>query len=180
MINKPMPMCLALPTNLKKGKLKRNVSTLSNDDVSPFPIPLLPQSAPHEYSCFWQLWQEEKFFECHEVLEDLWRATVGPKRLFYNGLIHCAVALYQQRRGNGWGAMRQLRRAQVKLEAFRPFYEGVNIDELLDWMTRALSPCANELSESQRKQLLLLEESVRERWNQSATRDFRKFSGEST
>lgn len=138
---------------------------MPHNDISPFPAPLLPNGAPHEYFCFWQLWQEAKFFECHEVLEDLWRATTGPKRVFYNGLIHCAVAMHQQRRSNDWGAMRQLIRARVKLESFRPSYEGVNIDELLCWMNRALKPSLDELSESQRQQLLLLEESVRERLN---------------
>ena len=31
------------------------------------------------------------FFEAHETLEDLWRGTSGPLRLFYQGLIHIDV-----------------------------------------------------------------------------------------
>src|SRR4028119_1247842 len=97
----------------------------------PFPSPQIPPDAPTEYSQFWQLWEAEKFYECHEVLEELWRRTLGRERWFLNGLINCAVAVYQYRRGNAVGAARQLLLARVKLRLFAPLHDGVAVDDLL-------------------------------------------------
>jgi len=129
----------------------------------PFAPPPVPEGAPAAYVRFWQLWGEERFFACHEVLEELWRQTPGPDRWFYNGLIHCAVALYQHRRGNAVGAARQWVRARAKLRAFRPCYRGVHINGLLEGVERAIEPSLNALSPAHRARLAALEESVRRR-----------------
>jgi len=73
-----------------------------------------------------ELYQAGKFFECHEVLEELWTPMRGPQRLFLQALIHFAVAFYHQQRGNPLGAGRQLRKALRKLEGYLPAYEGVD------------------------------------------------------
>jgi len=49
-----------------------------------------------------------KYYEAHEVWEDLWRITNGPARTFYQGLIQAAVALHHLERGNSTGARGQL------------------------------------------------------------------------
>jgi len=67
-----------------------------------------------------------EFFECHEVLEELWTPMRGPHRLFLQALIHFAVAFYHQQRRNPVGAARQLRKALRKLEGYLPAYEGVD------------------------------------------------------
>jgi hypothetical protein len=64
---------------------------------------------------FLQLWQEEKYFECHEVLESLWMVSTGDAKWRYQGMIHCAVALHQQRQQNWFGMARQWLRAGAKL-----------------------------------------------------------------
>ena len=94
-------------------------------------VPHLPPDTPLKYREFWRLWQEEKFFECHEVLEDLWREERGVRRVFYNSLIHGAVAIYQHRRGNAIGAARQLMRARWKLELVPCKYLQVGCGEFL-------------------------------------------------
>jgi predicted metal-dependent hydrolase len=132
--------------------------------VLPFPVPDIPVEAAVLYQEFWQLWSEEKFFACHEVLEVLWRETTGPQRLFYNGLIHCAVAMYQHRRGNAVGAARQLVRAGVKLQAFRPRHFEVDVDALLTGVERAIAPSLSTLDEKQRTHLAALEQSLRRRF----------------
>ena len=66
------------------------------------------------------------FFECHEVLEELWTPMQGPHRLFLQTLIHFAVAFYHQQRRNPLGAERQLRKALRKIERYLPLYEGVD------------------------------------------------------
>lgn len=131
---------------------------------------MLPENSPtdsceysHEYSQFWQLWREEKFFECHEVLEELWRQTNGRQKWFYGGLINAAVAVYQHRRGNFWGAARQLTRARVKLHSFAPFHDGVSIDEFLESVRREIEPSLRKLSKTQAGALDGVRQSVRER-----------------
>jgi hypothetical protein len=49
-----------------------------------------------------------KFYEAHEVWEDLWRMTDGPARTFYQGLIQAAVGLHHLKRGNAIGARSQI------------------------------------------------------------------------
>src|SRR5262245_10910029 len=57
-----------------------------------------------------------RYFEAHEVWEDLWRETSGDLRLFYQGLIQTAVGLYHLSRGNLIGARAQLSKALPKLD----------------------------------------------------------------
>jgi predicted metal-dependent hydrolase len=73
-----------------------------------------------------ELYCAGEFFECHEVLEELWTPMRGPHRLFLQALIHFAVAFYHQQRRNPLGAGRQLRKALRKLERYLPPYEGVD------------------------------------------------------
>jgi predicted metal-dependent hydrolase len=126
----------------------------------PFPVPDIPEGAAVLYGEFWKLWGEEKFFACHEVLESLWRETTGPQREFYNGLIHCAVAVYQHRRGNAVGAARQMVRAQVKLQAFRPRHFEVDVEALLNGVEDAVARSLSTLDAQQQTQLAALRQSL--------------------
>jgi predicted metal-dependent hydrolase len=83
-----------------------------------------------------ELYKAGRFFECHEVLEELWTPMRGPHRLFLQALIHVAVAFYHQQRCNPLGAELQLRKAISKIERYLPLYEGMD--------TAALHREANE------------------------------------
>ncbi|MDM7324494.1 MAG: DUF309 domain-containing protein, partial [Thermus sp.] len=43
----------------------------------------------------WHLFQKGRYFEAHEVLEEVWREAHGEKRRFLQGLILLAAALHQ-------------------------------------------------------------------------------------
>ena len=73
-----------------------------------------------------RLFNEGRFFECHEVLEEAWQPERGPRRLFLQSLIHVAVALYHAERNNPEGATRQLRKALRKLAPYLPAREGID------------------------------------------------------
>lgn len=73
-----------------------------------------------------ELYRTGRFFECHEVLEEVWTPMRGRHRLFLQALIHFAVALYHQQRSNPLGAERQLRKALRKIEQYLPAYEGID------------------------------------------------------
>lgn len=76
------------------------------------------------------LFNAHEYFECHEALEDLWRAQDGTDRRLIQSIIHFAVGLYHHERANPVGAVRQLRKGLDKLGPYLPFYEGLNTAEL--------------------------------------------------
>ena len=65
------------------------------------------------------LFNEERFFEAHEVWEDLWRETPSPVRVCYQGLIQAAVGLHHLQRGNLVGARGMLRKSLRNLRGNR-------------------------------------------------------------
>jgi hypothetical protein len=96
---------------------------------------------------FLAAFEEERFFEAHEVLEEFWRGYRGPDRAFYQGLIQAAVAFYHRSRGNLAGARRVGARARAKLAPWAPRHEGVDVGRLLGRLERAV---ADERSPGQR------------------------------
>ncbi len=66
-------------------------------------------------------------FDAHELFEELWRAADPAERDLYQGLVHVAVATYQDGRGNAVGRTRQLEKALRRLEPYAPAYEGIDI-----------------------------------------------------
>ena len=72
-----------------------------------------------------------EFFAAHEELEDAWRAAEPPERVFFQGLVHVAVAWYQAGRGNRVGCERQLEKAARRLGPYAPEHRGVDISSVL-------------------------------------------------
>jgi predicted metal-dependent hydrolase len=77
-----------------------------------------------------ELFNRERFFECHEVLEEVWTPTRGPERLFLQALIHFAVGFYHHQRRNQAGAERQLRKGLKKIGGYLPSFLGVATEPL--------------------------------------------------
>src|SRR5437773_12338647 len=67
------------------------------------------------------------YFECHELLEGVWRATPGPERAFYHGIVQAAAAFYHYEKRNFHGAKTLLTKGLQKLEGFPDHYRGVNL-----------------------------------------------------
>jgi predicted metal-dependent hydrolase len=78
-------------------------------------------------------------FAAHELFEDLWRAAEPAERDLYQGLVHVAVATYQDTRGNEVGRTRQLEKALRRLGPYAPAYEGIPIERLLEWCRASLA-----------------------------------------
>lgn len=81
-----------------------------------------------------RLFNEEDFFESHEVLEELWSETQDERRKFYQGLIQAAVALLHFGNENFGGAKKVYESSRKYLEPYRPHYEGIAVDEFLQSM----------------------------------------------
>jgi len=71
-----------------------------------------------------------KFFECHETLEEAWRACRGPGRDFLQGLIQVSVGFYHLRNGNFVGGKSQLEKGLQKIERYDDSYAGMVCGEL--------------------------------------------------
>ena len=76
------------------------------------------------------LFNDRSFFECHEVLEEIWTPSRGAERLFLQALIHFAVGFYHHQRRNQAGAQRQLRKGLRKISGYLPEFLGVDTEKL--------------------------------------------------
>lgn len=75
---------------------------------------------------------EGEFYECHDILEDVWFDVRGWTRTFYQGLIHITVGYYHITvRKNPKGAISQLTKAINKLQPYSPSFQGVELEQLI-------------------------------------------------
>jgi predicted metal-dependent hydrolase len=80
-----------------------------------------------------------EFFDCHEVLEELWTPARQPDRWFLQSLIHFAVGFYHHRRRNTAGASRQLHKGLRKVQAYLPEWGGIQTGPLEQEVRRCLA-----------------------------------------
>jgi predicted metal-dependent hydrolase len=72
-----------------------------------------------------------RYFEAHEELELVWRASAADERDFYQGLVHVAVAWYQAGRGRPVATASQLEKAARRLGPYVPQHLGVDVADVL-------------------------------------------------
>jgi hypothetical protein len=90
-----------------------------------------PDGVPREIWRGRVLFNAGLFFECHEYLEDVWRAATAPERAFYHGLVQVAAACYHLEKGNRHGARTLLTKALAKLEPYAPVHLAVDVAALV-------------------------------------------------
>jgi predicted metal-dependent hydrolase len=71
-----------------------------------------------------RLFNDQEFFQCHEVMEEAWTLERGPRRVFLQALIHLAVGCYHCQCLNPVGASRQLRKELRTPAAYLRSCEG--------------------------------------------------------
>lgn len=71
-----------------------------------------------------------RFFEAHEVWEELWLAAAEPEKTFLQGLIQVAAAFHHQARGNARGARSLLPAGVAKLAGCPDDFRGMAIGDL--------------------------------------------------
>jgi uncharacterized protein len=72
-----------------------------------------------------------KFFEAHEIWEEIWLLEIDPEKTFLQGLIQLAAAYHHYRRGNPRGTESLLASGIVKLLRFPEDHRGLAIGELV-------------------------------------------------
>ena len=90
----------------------------------------MTQEHPNYYEQGIDLFNEGRFFECHEAWEEIWKRSDGELKLFYQGLIQAAVAILHAQRGNLEGARSLYEKASAKLDPIPPEHMGLAIAEL--------------------------------------------------
>lgn len=78
-----------------------------------------------------RLFNEGKFYDCHDEFEELWTDNVGEERRFLQGLIQAAVGLFHFGNENLGGARKMYLAAVDKLTPYAPQYWGVDLAKFL-------------------------------------------------
>ena len=92
----------------------------------------MPKSARDYFEEGIDLFNEGKFFECHEAWEEVWNHSAGEEKLFYQGIIQAAVAILHAQRGNLTGAASLYSKASAKLDHLPREHMGIALGELRD------------------------------------------------
>jgi hypothetical protein len=112
---------------------------LEHEGLSEFTAGFPERPGPEMWKAVDQF-NEGRFWECHETLEDVWRATPYPLRHYYHGIIKVAVGFHHLSRHNRKGATSKLSEGLRFLQVFTPSFYGLDIDLLLSetsqWMRR--------------------------------------------
>lgn len=77
-----------------------------------------------------RLFNTGEYFECHEVLEELWLAERGPVRELYQGVLQIGVALLHRQRGNFKGAVSLLQSGLRHIAPFAPSCQQLDLARL--------------------------------------------------
>ncbi len=75
-------------------------------------------------------WDEQRYFEAHELLEHAWKLGPASDRDLWKGVIQVAVAGVHLQRGNRIGARRLLDRALQRLEPEPAVRRGIDVEAL--------------------------------------------------
>ncbi len=87
---------------------------------------------PPQYREGLRLFNEEDFFECHDILEELWSETQGEEKKYIQGLIQAAIALFHFGNENFGGAKKLYLSARKNLEPYGEEYMGVSLGVFLN------------------------------------------------
>ncbi len=74
-----------------------------------------------------QFFNQEEFYACHDVIEDVWLQESSEIRPFLQGVIQAAVAFYHYQHGKCGAARLMLQWAIQKLQEYPEEYQGLRI-----------------------------------------------------
>ncbi len=73
---------------------------------------------------------DEKYWNAHELLEGVWKSTSGAEKNILNGIILVAAAFVHDEKNESEICLSILRRALKKLEGERGTYFGIDLDKI--------------------------------------------------
>jgi uncharacterized protein len=79
------------------------------------------------------LFNRREYFDCHEVLEEIWGEAAQEDKAFFEGLIRFATGLHLRfNRRAPQGAINLLTQGLMRIENYRPVHHGVDVTRLYD------------------------------------------------
>src|SRR5207253_6733453 len=125
---------------MRKGeRISRLVADLEGKNVDPTESDI----AKHPfYRAYFRCWNEQRYYEAHDVLEQLWLETVSPDADFFKGLIQAAGAFvhlqkhFEQPSHPKHGrrlqpAVRLFQLAEKNLAPYAPLHHAFDVDKFL-------------------------------------------------
>ena len=99
--------------------------------------PLHPELTPEERQrLFWEgldLFNGDQFFAAHESWEEIWRSTTPEPKDLFQGLIQLAAGMHHwTSRNRPDVAARVLAKGRTRLEVFRPYSHGLDLELLIE------------------------------------------------
>jgi uncharacterized protein len=76
------------------------------------------------------LFNKEKFWKCHEILEGVWKQAEGEEKMLLNGIILIAAALVHFQKGENEICLGILKRAHDKIKSGKGEYYGIQLSSL--------------------------------------------------
>src|SRR5215467_4762574 len=103
---------------MSKGeRISRFVAEVTGGDVDPAKTDVLKHPC---YCAFFRCWNEQRYYEAHDVLEQLWFKTDSPDADFFKGLIQAAGAfVHLQKRFEHPSHVKHSRRLPPAVRLFR-------------------------------------------------------------
>ncbi len=71
-----------------------------------------------------------KYYQAHDVLEEVWREVHGWNKPFYQGMVQIAISMHHFSTGNLAGAKSVLRKARTNLGEYPASFCGIELAEL--------------------------------------------------
>jgi hypothetical protein len=132
-----------LPMN-KRERISQWLAEATGENVNPDQADV--QRHPF-YLAFFRCWNEQRYYEAHDVLEQLWLKTKSPDADFFKGLIQAAGAfVHLQKRFEHPShakhskrlppAVRLFRLAQKNLANFAPWHHALDVAALCKLLSR--------------------------------------------
>ena len=91
------------------------------------------------YLGYFECFNQQLYFEAHEVLEKLWLRERGrPLALFYKGLIQLAGAFVHLQKNRRGPAIALFGLARRNLEPYPKYHEGLDLKVVLDTIDRSV------------------------------------------
>jgi predicted metal-dependent hydrolase len=128
----------------KRERISQWLAEATGGDVNPH----LAEVERHPYyRAFFRCWNEQQYYEAHDVLEQLWLKTKSPDADFFKGLIQAAGAFvhlqkhfehpsHAKHSKRLSPAVRLLRLAQRNLANFAPWHHALDVAALLQLLRR--------------------------------------------
>lgn len=101
---------------------------------------------PDEYYQFFEKFNLGEYYECHDLLEEIWMTDKQNK--FLQGMLQTAVGIYHFENGNIDGSRKLFHSAYRYLQPYRPKYWDLELEPVITFIEKALSvlPLENRIS----------------------------------